>query len=109
MGVSSKLNTELSYNPVILPLGIYPKKTIIQKYTRTPMYIEALFTIMTWKLPNCLLTEDWRKKMWYIYAMEYYSAIKKNEMVPFAATGMDLEIIILYEISQRKPNIIWNH
>ena len=52
-------------------------------------------------------TDEWIKKKWYIYTMEYYSAIKKNEAIPFAATLMDLEIIILSELSQRKTNIIY--
>ena len=64
------------------------------------MFTAALFTIAeTWKQPKCPLTAEWIKKMWYIYTMECYSAIKKNEIMPFAATWMDLEIIILSEIS----------
>ena len=57
--------------------------------------------------PHCPLTDEWIKKMWYIYtyATEYYSAIKKNEIMPPAATSMDLEMIILTEVSQRKANI----
>ena len=67
----------------------------------------ALFTIAkTWKQPKCPLTDEWIKNMWYIYTMEYYSAIKKNELLPFAATWMDLEIIILSEVRQTKTNII---
>lgn len=56
-----------------------------------------------------MFTDEWIKKMWYICTMEYYSFIKKNETMPFAATWMDLEIIILSEVSQRKTNIIWYH
>ena len=62
----------------------------------TPMFIAA----QTWKQPKCPLTEKWIKKMWYIYAMEYYSAIKNNEIMLFAATWMDLKNIILSEVSQ---------
>ena len=77
-----KLKIELPYDPAIPLLGIYPEKTIIQKGTCTPMFIAALFTIArTWKQPKC--PEEWIKKMWYIYTVEYYSAIKKNEIMPF--------------------------
>ena len=70
------------------------------------MFIAALFTIAkTWKQPKCPSTEEWIKKMWYIYTMEYYSTIKKNEM-PFAATWTDLEIILLTEDRQRQTRII---
>ena len=66
----------------------------------------ALFTIAkTWSQPKCPMTDEWIKKVWYIYTMEYYSAIKKKEIMTFAATWMDLEIIILSEISQRKTDI----
>ena len=71
------------------------------------MFIAALFTIAkTWKPSKCQLTDEWIKKVWNIYTMEYYSAIKKNEVMPFAATWMDLEIIILSEVRQTKTNII---
>ena len=96
-----KLYAEQPYDPAIPLLGIYPEKTVIQKYRCTPMFIAALFTTaQTWKQPKCPSIEDWIKKMRHIYTIEYYySAIKKHEM-PFAATWMDLEIIILSEISQ---------
>ena len=86
-----KLKIELLYDPAIPLLGIYPEKTIIRKDTCTPMFIAALFKIAkTWKQPKCPSTEEWIKKMWYIYTTEYYSAIKRNEIMPFAATWMQL-------------------
>ena len=100
-----KLKVELPYDPAIPLLGIDPEKTIIQKDTWTPMFTAALFTIArSWKQPRCPSTEKWIKKMWYIYTMEYYSAIKKNEIMPFTATWMDLEIIILSEVSQMEKD-----
>ena len=78
--VLGKLKTELPYDPAIPLLGIYPEKTVIQKESYTTMFIAALFTIArTWKQPKCPLTDEWIKKMWDIYTMEYYSAIKRNE------------------------------
>ena len=72
-----KLKLELPYDLAISLLGIYPTKTLIQKDTFTPMFIAALFTIArTWKQPKCPTRERWIKKLWYIYTMEYYSAIK---------------------------------
>ena len=69
------------------------------------MLTAALFTIAkTWKQPKCPLTDEWIKKMWYIYIMEYYSALKKNEIMTSAATWMDLEIIILSEVSQTEED-----
>ena len=69
------------------------------------MFNAALFTIVkTWKQPKCSLTDEWIKKMWYIYTIEYYSAIKMNEIMSFAATWMDLEIIILSELSQTEKD-----
>ena len=65
------------------------------------MFIAALYTVAkTWKQPKCPLTEEWIKKMCFIYTMEYYLSIRKNEIMAFAATWMDLEIIILNEVSQ---------
>ena len=77
------------------------------------MFTAALFTIAkTWKQPKCPSTEEWIKKMWYIYnTIEYYSARKKNKIMPFAATWVDLEIIILREVRERQISYItyvWN-
>ena len=103
-----KLKIELPYDSAIPLLGIYPLETIIQEDTCTPMFIAALFTITkTGKRHQCLSTDEWIKKMWYIYTMEHYSATKKNEIMPFATTCMDLEILILSEVSQKeKTNTI---
>ena len=69
------------------------------------MLTAALFTIVkTWRQLKCPLTDEWIKKMWYIYTMEYYSAIKRNEIMSFAATWMDLEIIILSKVSQKEKD-----
>ena len=74
-----KLKIELPYDPAIRLLGIYPEKTIIQKESWTTVFIAALFTIArTWKQTKCPLTDEWIKKMWHIYTMEYYSAKKKK-------------------------------
>ena len=79
--VLKKLKIELPYDPVIPLLGIYPEKTIIQKESCTTMFIEALFTIARiWKQPKCPTIDEWVKKMWHIYTMEYYSAIKRNKI-----------------------------
>ena len=100
-----KLKIELPYDPATPLLGIYPEKTIIQKDTCIPMYTAALFTIpRTWKQPKCLSTDEWIKKMWYIYTMEYYSATERNKIVSFAKTWMDLEIVMLSEVSQKEKN-----
>ena len=69
------------------------------------MFIAALFTIAKpWKQPKCPLLDDWIRKMWYIYTMEYYSAMKKNKIMPFAATWMELETLILSEVSQKEQD-----
>ena len=100
-----KLKTELPYEPAIPLLGIYPEKTIIQKESCTTMFIAAVFTITrTWKQPKCPSTDEWRKKMWHIYTMEYYSAIERNEIELFVVRWRDLESVIQSEVSQKKKN-----
>ena len=80
-------------------------ETIIQKDTCTPMFIVALLTIaQSGKQPKSLSTDEWIKKMWYIYTMEYYSAIKSNEIGSFVETWMDLETVIQSEVSQKEKN-----
>jgi hypothetical protein len=102
------LNIDLPYDPAIPHLGIYPKEcdTGYSKGTCTPMFIAVLFTIAKlWKQPGCPTTEEWIKKMWYLYTMEFYSAMKKNEILSFPSKCMELEKIILSEVSQaQKPN-----
>ena len=69
------------------------------------MFIAALFTVAKiWKQSKCLSTDEWIKKMWNIYTMEYYSAIKKNKILPFETTWMNLESIMLSEISQKEKD-----
>ena len=69
------------------------------------MFIAALFTVArTWKQPNCPLTDEWIKKMWHIYTMEYYSVIKRNEIVLFVVKWRDLESVIQSEVSQKEKN-----
>ena len=95
-----KLNIELPFDPAIPLLGIYPEKTTTRKDTCTPVFIAALFTIAkTWKQPKCPSTEEWIHKKLYIYTMEYYTAIKRNEILAFLATRVDLEISMLSEVS----------
>ena len=74
-----KLGIKPPYDPAILLLGIYPEETKTERDTCVSLFIAALFTIArTWKQPRCPLTDEWIKKLWYIYTMEYYSAIKKE-------------------------------
>jgi hypothetical protein len=96
------LNIDLPYDPAIPLLGICPKEcdTGYSRGTCTPIFIAALFTIAKlWKKPNHPNTDEWIKKMWYLYTMEYYSAVKKN-LLSFECEWMELENIILSEVSQ---------
>ena len=84
-----KLNIELPYDPAVPHLGIYSDEAFTERGTCTPMFIAPLLTIVkTWKQPKCLLTNEWIRKMWYIYTMEYYSVIKRDKIMPFAAIWM---------------------
>jgi len=101
------LKTELPYDPAIALLGVYPKDTDVVKRrgTYTPMFIAVISTIAKlWKEPICPSTDECIKKMWYIYTMEYYSAIRKNQYPPFASKRMGLEGIMLSEISQAEKD-----
>jgi hypothetical protein len=97
------LNTDLPYGPAIPLLGIYPKEcdSGYSRGTCIPMFIAALFTkAKLRKQPRCPTTDKWIKKMWHLYKMEFYAAMKKNEMLSFAGKWMELENIILSEVSQ---------
>ena len=99
-----KLKIEPPYDPAIPLLGIHPEKTIIQKKSCTTVFIAALFTIArTWKQPKCSSTDEWIK-IWHIYIMEYYLAIKRNEIELFVVRWMDLESVIQSEVSQKEKN-----
>ena len=88
-----KLRVELPYDPAISFLDIYLEKARIQKEACTLIFMAALFTIArTWRQAKCPSTEEWIKKMWYMYTMEYYSAVKRNKIVPFEETLMDLRL-----------------
>ena len=100
-----KLKIELPYDPAIPLLGIYPEKTIIQKESCTKIFTAALFTIArTWKQPKYPSTDEWIKKMWHIYTMQYYSAMKRNETELFVVRWMDLGSVIQSEGSQKEKN-----
>ena len=110
-----KLKIELLYYPAIALLGIYPRDTgvLFRRDTFTPMFIAALSTIAkVWKEPKCPSMDEWIKKRWYIYTMEYYSAIKKNEILPFVPTWMELESINKISQSEKSKyymiSLMWN-
>ena len=100
-----KLAIKPPYNPVIPLLGIYPEETKIEKDTCTSMFTAALFTIArTWQQPRCPSTDEWIKKLWYIYTMEYYSAIERNTSESVPMRWMNLEPIIQSEVSQKEKD-----
>ena len=93
------------YDPAIPFLGIYPEETKIEKDTCTPTFISALFTIArTWKQPRCPLADEQIKKLWYVYTMEYHSAIKRNAFESVLMRWVNLEPIIQSEVSQKEKD-----
>ena len=97
-----KLEIELPYDPAIPLLGIHNKETRSERDTCTPMFIAALFIIARpWKQPRCPSADKWIRKLWYIYIMEYYSAIKKNSFESVLMRWIKLEPIIQSEVSQK--------
>ena len=101
--------------PAIPLIGIYPEEVKTEQETCTPMFTAALFTIArTWKQPRCPSTDEWIKKLWYIYTMEYCSAIKRNTFESVLMRWMKLEPIIQSEVSQKEKykyrtlTYIWN-
>ena len=100
-----KLEIELPYDPAIPLLGIHTEETRRERDMCTPMFIAALFVIArTWKQPRCPSTDEWIRKLWYIYTMEYYSAIKKNTFESVLMRWMKLEPILQSEVSQKEKH-----
>ena len=102
-----KLETELPYDPPITLLGIHTKETRSERDTGAPMFIAALFTIArTWKQPRCPSAGEWIRQAWYIYTMEYFSAIKKNAFEAVLMRWMKLEPIIQSEVRKKNTNTV---
>ena len=100
-----KLGIKPPYDPAVPLLGIHPEETKIGKDTCIPLFIVALFTIgRTWKQPRCPSTDEWIKKLWYIYTVEYYSDIKRNAFESVLMRWINLEPIIQSEVSQIEKN-----
>ena len=100
-----KLQRELPYDPEIPMLGIHTEETRTERDTCTPMFTTALFIIArTWKQPRCPSADERIRKLWYIYTMEYYSAIKKNTFESLLMRWMKLESIIQSEVSQKEEH-----
>ena len=111
-----EIKIELPYDPAIALLGIYPKDTDAVKHrnTCTPMFLAAMSTIAKlWKEPRCPSKDEWIKDMWFMYTMEYYSAVRNDKYPPFASTWMEQEGIMRSKISQSekdkhyKVSFIW--
>ena len=100
-----KLEIKLPYNTAVPLLGIHTEETRIERDMYTPMFIAALFIIdRTWRQPRCPSADEWIRKLWYIYTMECYSAIKKNVFESFLMKRMKLEPIIQSEVSQKEKH-----
>ena len=100
-----KLEIELSHDPAIPLLGIHTEEARTERDICTPMFIAALFIIAkTWKQPICPSADEWIRKLWYIYTMEYYSAIKKNSSESVLMRCMKLEPIIQSEVNQKEKH-----
>ena len=95
----------MPYHPAITLLGIHTKETKIERDMYTPVFITALFTVVrTWKQSRCPLAHEWIRKLWFIYTMEYYSAIKKNAFESVLMWWMKLEPIVQSEVSQKEKH-----
>ena len=110
-----KLQIKLPYNPAIPLLGIHTEETRIERDMCTPIFIAALFTIArTWKQPRCPSADEWIRMLWYIYTMEYYSAIKKNTSESVLMKWMGNWSLLYRVKSERKTPMqytnayIWN-
>ena len=103
--ISEKFGIKMPYDSAILLLGMHTEETRIERDTYTPMFITALFIIVrTWKRPRCPSADEWIRKLWYIYTMEYYSAIKKNTFESVLLRWMKMESIIQSEVSQKEKH-----
>ena len=99
-----KFKKQLSYDPAIPLLGVYPEKNMIQKDTCSPMFTAVLFTIAkTWKQPKCPSTDAWIK-MLYMHTMEYYLTVKRDEIGSFVMMWMNTESVIQSKVSQKEKN-----
>ena len=103
-----KLEVELPCDPEIPLLGMHTEETRRERDTCTPMFIASLFIIArTWKQPRCPSADEWIRKLWYIYPMEYYSAIKKNAFESVLMRWMKLEPITQSEVRKKNTNTVY--
>ena len=108
MGIPLKTGNRTAIRPRNPTLGIHTEETRTERDTCTPMFITVLFIIArTWKQPRCPSTDEWIGKLWYIYTMEYYSAIKKNALESVLMRWMKLEPIIQSEVRKKNTNTIY--